>query len=116
MMWLGLLSLVCQLVAVFTGAIPDPAWTILSGALVVGSSWVRAIPPARSAQRDRLEATVAVWLADERPEGARRGTAAAFERRATPEEERPLPADPVEFAQQAGVHLWSSSGRSPAPW
>lgn len=35
------------------------------------------------------------------------GTAAAFERRATPEEERPLPADPVEFAQQAGVHLWS---------
>jgi hypothetical protein len=35
------------------------------------------------------------------------GTAAAFERRATPEEERPLPADPVEFAQLAGVHLWS---------
>jgi hypothetical protein len=36
-----------------------------------------------------------------------KGTAAAFERRATPEEERALPADPVEFAQQAGVHLWS---------
>jgi hypothetical protein len=35
------------------------------------------------------------------------GTAAAFERRATPEEERPLPRDPVEFAQGAGVHLWS---------
>jgi hypothetical protein len=36
-----------------------------------------------------------------------KGTAAAFERRATPEEERPLPRDPVEFAQQGGVHLWS---------
>jgi hypothetical protein len=36
-----------------------------------------------------------------------KGTSAAFERRATPEDERPLPADPVEFAQQAGVHLWS---------
>jgi len=35
------------------------------------------------------------------------GTAAAFERRATPEEERPLPKDPVEFAALGGVHLWS---------
>jgi hypothetical protein len=35
------------------------------------------------------------------------GSADAFLRRATPEDERPLPADPVEFAQQAGVHLWS---------
>jgi hypothetical protein len=36
-----------------------------------------------------------------------KGTAAAFERRATPEEERPLPRDPVEFAGLGGVHLWS---------
>jgi hypothetical protein len=35
------------------------------------------------------------------------GSAAAFQRRATPEEERPLPRDPVEFAGNAGVHLWS---------
>jgi hypothetical protein len=36
-----------------------------------------------------------------------RGTAAAFERRMTPEPERRLPADPVEFATEGGVHLWS---------
>lgn len=41
----------------------------------------------------------AIWLPS--------GTAAAFERRATPEEERPLPADPVEFAVAGGTHLWS---------
>jgi hypothetical protein len=36
------------------------------------------------------------------------GSADAFLRRATPDEERPLPKDPVEFAQHAGVHLWST--------
>lgn len=36
-----------------------------------------------------------------------RGTAAAVERRLTPQPERKLPADPVEFAHEAGVHLWS---------
>jgi hypothetical protein len=36
-----------------------------------------------------------------------RGTAAAVERRLTPQPERRLPADPVEFAHEAGVHLWS---------
>jgi hypothetical protein len=71
--WLGLLSLASQLVAVLAGAILDPTWTILSGALVVGGSWVRAIP----ARRDRLEGTVAIWLADERPAWE---TVEAFER------------------------------------
>jgi hypothetical protein len=75
--WLGLLSLASQLVAVLAGAILDPTWTILSGALVVGGSWVRAIPPARPARRDRLEGTVAIWLADERPAWE---TIEAFER------------------------------------
>jgi hypothetical protein len=75
--WLGLLSLASQLVAVLAGAILDPTWTILSGALVVGSSWVWAISPARPDRRDRLEGTVAIWLADERPAWE---TVEAFER------------------------------------
>jgi hypothetical protein len=36
-----------------------------------------------------------------------RGTAAALQRRLTPEPERELPADPVAFANEASVHLWS---------
>jgi hypothetical protein len=36
-----------------------------------------------------------------------RGTAAALERRLTPEPERELPADPVAFANEASIHLWS---------
>jgi hypothetical protein len=35
------------------------------------------------------------------------GTAAAFERRATPTEEAPPPSDPVEFVEHAGGFLWS---------
>jgi hypothetical protein len=75
--WLGLLSLASQLVAVLAGAVLDPTWTILSGALVVGSSWVRAIEPGAEAGRDRLASTVEVWLADERPAWE---TIEAFER------------------------------------
>jgi hypothetical protein len=54
---------------------------------------------ARERPAGLLKPSDALWLP--------RGTAKALERRLTPEPEREIPSDPVEWAREGGVHLWS---------